>query len=140
MGYKITSSIDIDIALAFAVSHHGLFYMAYEATQAYGDRWLIRREWTSTSPREIKRITLVDLLFKFHPFGGLVMVSDLISSYCHEKGIDYREVISRAGSYSELISSLIEEAQELEGALDKDDPRADRGLEAILSLLLGGVK
>lgn len=140
LGYEITEPIDIEISLAFAVSHHGLFYMAYEATQAYGERWLIRREWTNTPTREIKRITLVDLLFKFHPFGGLVMVSDLISSYCHEKKIDYKRVISRTGLYRELISGLIEEARDLERVLDQDDPRADRGLEAILSLLLGGVK
>jgi hypothetical protein len=137
--YDITAPIDIETALAFAASHHGLFYISYEATKNYGDKWLIRREWTTMSSNEIKRITLVDLLFLYHPFGGIVMISDLIHSYCHEKGLDYKSILSRAPSYKELFDILMKEAEALEVALNKEEPRADRGLRALLGLLAGGV-
>ncbi|MDK2879239.1 MAG: hypothetical protein PWR06_1955 [Thermoanaerobacteraceae bacterium] len=137
--YKITDPIDLDMVLAFAVSHHGLFYMSYESTKNYGDKWLIRREWTTRTINEVKRITLVDLLLLFHPFGGLVMVSDLIHSFCHEKGIDYRNLISETASYGQLLDKLIEEADNLEMALNKDDPRSNRGIKELLELLMGGV-
>jgi hypothetical protein len=138
--YVVDSKIDLEMALAFAVSHHGLFYMAYEATVNYGNQWLIRREWTTRPSREIKRITLVDLLFMYHPFGGLVMISDLIHSFCHEKGIDYRYVLENSDSYKGLIDSLICKADELEATLNRSDPRGNRSLASLLRLLLGEIK
>jgi len=139
LNYNITMPIDIEIALAFAISHHGLFYISYETTKNYGDKWLIRREWTTTNTNEIKRITLVDLLFLYHPFGGLVMISDLIHSFCHEKGLEFRTILSCAQKYREVFDILIREAEELEVALNKDEPRAERGLKALLRLLAGGM-
>lgn len=138
--YTFDAPVDLEFALAFAVSHHGLFYMAYESTQNYGDRWLIRREWTTRPIREKKRITLVDLLFMYHPFGGLVMVADLIHSFCHEKGMDYRSILKDAVSYKGLVDSLLLKADELEQALNKSDPRGNRDLGDLLKLLLGEVK
>ena len=73
---------------AFAVTHHGLFYVSYERAKSGMLPPLIRRQWTSFYPNEERRITLVDLLFEYHPLGGLVMISDLIASYCHERSFD----------------------------------------------------
>uniref|UniRef100_UPI00321FD5FA HD domain-containing protein n=1 Tax=Thermogutta sp. TaxID=1962930 RepID=UPI00321FD5FA len=50
----------MDHVWAFAVTHHGLFYVSYE--RAGGEvRPLIRHQWTSFYPNEERRITLVDL-------------------------------------------------------------------------------
>lgn len=136
--YKISSDIDLIIALAFAVTHHGLFYMAYESTKNFGDRWLIRREWTNTDANEIKRITLVDLLFTYHPFGGLVIISDLVHSYCHEKGLDYLDILYRASSYRELVEILLGNIEYLDGCIEKREGRDLQGLRELLLLLLGG--
>ena len=81
----------------------------------------------------------MDLLFLYHPFGGLVMISDLIHSFCHEKGLEFRTILSCAQKYREVFDILIKEAEELEVALNKDEPRAERGLKALLRLLAGGM-
>lgn len=138
LGYKITSKIDIEMVLAFAASHHGLFYISYEATRNYGDKWLIRREWTTRDLNEIERITLTDLLFLYHPFGGVVMAADLVHSFCHEKGINYSELLKEAKSFGDILRKLTEEADKLEEILNKDEPRANRGVQNLLRLLLGG--
>lgn len=139
IGHCISTSIDLEIALAFAVTHHGLFYMAYESTKNWGDRWLIRREWTSTTANEIKRITLVDLLFTYHPFGGLVIVSDLIHSFCHENGLDYRDVLRRADSYRDLVIMLVEKKDQFNQCVELWEGRNKQGLRELLLLLLGGI-
>jgi len=91
LGYRLDlASLDgaMEHIWAFAVSHHGLFYLSYERGRDQVLRPLIRRQWTSFYPSEERRITLVDLLIEYHPLGGLVMISDLVASYCYEKGKD----------------------------------------------------
>ncbi len=120
---------------AFAVSHHGLFYLSYERGRDQVLRPLIRRQWTSFYPNEERRITLVDLLFEYHPLGGLVMISDLVASYCYEKGKDYQALFGEAWSLAELVEKLIERADEVEAGMDE----RDYGLKETLRLVGGGL-
>ena len=123
---------------AFAVTHHGLFYVSYERDADGEVRPRVRRQWTCSAQREVRRITLVDLLVEYHPLGGLVMIGDLIASYCHENRKDYRKAFAQARTLRELIERLTQLAPEIEAALTRDDPR-DYGLEAVLALLGGGL-
>lgn len=125
----------------FAVSHHGLFYLSLE-------RWprcpepipLVRRQWTTFYPREESRVTLTDLLLEYHPLGGLVIVSDLVASYCHGSDRALDEVLQKYERIEDFIAAvLLPKASEIEGYYCADDPR-DFGLEAILKLLLGGIR
>ena len=86
LNYRFTEPIDFEDALAFAVSHHGLFYLSFEARDGQVIE-RIRREWTVFNYAEKRRITLTDLLFDYHPLGGLVIIADLIGSFCYEQGI-----------------------------------------------------
>jgi len=128
----------MDHAWAFAVTHHGLFYVSYE--RARGEVCpLIRRQWTSSYPNEERRITLVDLLFEYHPLGGLVMIGDLVASYCHEQGRDYQALFGSPTSIKAIFERLIERADEIEGGIKRYDPR-DYGLKETLTLLAGGIQ
>jgi len=73
LGYRL-DLVSLDGAMehiwAFAVSHHGLFYLSYERGRDQVLRPLIRRQWTSFYPNEERRITLVDLLFEYHLLEG----------------------------------------------------------------------
>lgn len=129
----------MDHIWVFAVTHHGLFYLSYERGRDGALRPLIRRQWTSFYPNEERRITLVDLLFEYHPLGGLVMISDLVASYCHEQGKDYQTSFGQASSLGELFERLIQNADEIERGIKHYDPR-DYGLEATLTLLAGGIR
>ena len=124
---------------AFAVTHHGLFYLSYERGKDQVLRPLIRRQWTSFYPNEERRITLVDLLFEYHPLGGLVMISDLVASYCHENGKDYSSVLNKFKDIGELLDWLVDRSNELEAEMVDHDPR-DQGLRETLKLLAGGLK
>jgi len=124
---------------AFAVTHHGLFHLSYEWDRSGIVRPLIRRQWTSFYPNEERRITLVDLLFEYHPLGGLVMISDLVASYCHEQGKDYTALFGRISSLGQLFERLIEQAAEIEGGIRRYDPR-NYGLKETLTLLAGGIR
>jgi hypothetical protein len=140
----------MDHIWAFAVTHHGLFYVSYErvgpsltarfpARAEEGDvHPLIRRQWTSFYPHEERRITLVDLLFDYHPLGGLVMIADLVASYCHEQGKDYAALFGQVATMGQLLDTLIERASELEDSLQRYDPR-DYNLRETLRLLAGGM-
>ncbi|MFW6017062.1 MAG: HD domain-containing protein, partial [bacterium] len=83
---KYSDEILKDI-LAFAVSHHGLYFLSIIDKGKYQ----VKRYWTEFSPEEKSRITLTDLLFEYHPVGGLILLADLIHSYSLAKGIDYRK-------------------------------------------------
>jgi len=135
LGYRL-DLVSLDGAMehiwAFAVSHHGLFYLSYERGRDQVLRPLIRRQWTSFYPNEERRITLVDLLFEYHPLGGLVMISDLVASYCYEKGKDYQALFGEVESLGELVERLIERADEVEAA-------RDYGLRETLELLGGSI-
>jgi len=120
---------------AFAVSHHGLFYLSYERGRDQVLRPLIRRQWTSFYPNEVRRITLVDLLFEYHPLGGLIMISDLVASYCYETGKDYQVLFGEVESLGELVERLIERADEVEAGMDA----RDYGLRETLMLVGGGL-
>lgn len=124
---------------AFAVTHHGLFHLSCERDRNGIVRPLIRRQWTSFYPNEERRITLVDLLFEYHPLGGLVMISDLVASYCHEQGKDYTALFGQISNLGQLFEQLIERAGEIEGSIRRYDPR-DYGLRETLTLLAGGIR
>jgi hypothetical protein len=140
LGYRFSSSVNFDDALAFAVSHHGLFYLSFEMRNGQ-EVHRIRREWTLFNYEETQRLTLVDLLFEYHPLGGLVIISDLLGSFCYEQQIqDADTIISRAGSMRELIDWLLAEniVETVEKSIQQYDPRT-YGLRAILTLLAGGL-
>ncbi len=128
----------MDHIWAFAVTHHGLFYISYEGNRSGTLRPLIRRQWTSFYPNEERRITLVDLLFEYHPLGGLVMTGDLVASYCHEQGKDYAVLFGQVSSLEKLLEQLIERAGEIEAGLARYDPR-DYSLRETLRLLGGAL-
>ncbi|MGQ9555766.1 MAG: HD domain-containing protein [Anaerolineae bacterium] len=129
----------MDYIWAFAVTHHGLFHVSYERDRAGVVRPLIRRQWTSFYPNEERRITLVDLLFEYHPLGGLVIIADLIASYCHEQGKEYQALFGQAFGLGEVFQRLIEHADEIEEGIKRYDPR-DYGLKETLTLLAGGIQ
>ena len=139
LGYRLDpASLDgaMEHIWAFAVSHHGLFYLSYERGRDQVLRPLIRRQWTSFYPNEERRITLVDLLFEYHPLGGLVMISDLVASYCYEKGKDYQALFGESRSLGELVERLIERADEVEKEMDA----RDYGVRETLRLVGGGLQ
>ena len=126
--------------LAFAVTHHGLFYLSYEQRGSQVVK-RIRREWNVFNYGEQQRITLADLLFDYHPLGGLVMIADLLGTYCHEQQISNAdELIDRAESLRELIDLLMTEqvVDQVESSIKKYDPRT-YSLRDILTLLEGGM-
>lgn len=140
LDYKFTESIDLDIALAFAVTHHGLFYESFEKRNREIIR-RVRREWTLFNYGEQLRITLADLLFDYHPLGGLVMISDLLGSFCYEKGIANPDIIiGQARSMRQLIDILLHEGapETVEDSVKRYDPCATYGLRDLLTLLAGG--
>ncbi|MBM4431845.1 MAG: hypothetical protein FJ026_16085 [Chloroflexi bacterium] len=124
---------------AFAVTHHGLFHVSYERDRTGTLRPLIRRQWTSFYPNEERRITLVDLLFEYHPLGGLVMIGDLVASYCHEQGKDYSALFGQVSSPGQLFEQLTEHAGEIEESMKQYDPR-DYALKETLKLIAGGIR
>lgn len=140
LDYKFTGEINLDDVLAFAVSHHGLFYLSFEERNGQVLR-RVRREWTVFNYGEQQRITLADLLFDYHPLGGLVIIADLLGSFCYEQRIaDADEIIERAGSLRELIETLLQEgvAETVEESIKQYDPRT-YALRDLLALLAGGL-
>lgn len=128
----------MDHVWAFAVTHHGLFYVSHERERNGGVRPLIRRQWTSFYPNEERRVTLVDLLFEYHPLGGLVIIADLVASYCHEQGKGYADLFGPVRTMGELAERLVAGAEEIEVGLTRYDPR-DYGLREMLRLLARGM-
>jgi hypothetical protein len=140
LNHKSTEPIDIEDALAFAVSHHGLFYLSFEARDGQVLK-RIRREWTVFNYAEKRRITLTDLLFDYHPLGGLVIIADLLGSFCYEQGIaNADEIIHRAKSLRGLIDTLLREgaAETVEESVWEYDPR-NYALRDLIILLAGGL-
>jgi len=129
----------MDHIWAFAVTHHGFFYLSYERDRNGVLRPLIRRQWTSFYPNEERRITLVDLLFEYHPLGGLVIIADLIASYCHEQGKDYGALFGDASDLGDVFEHLIVYADDIEEGIKRYDPR-DYSLKETLTLLAGGIR
>jgi hypothetical protein len=127
----------MDHIWAFAVSHHGLFYVSFERARGVVCP-LIRRQWTSFYPSEERRITLVDLLFEYHPLGGLVMIADLVASYCHEQGRDYTTLFGQVATIGQLLNTLIGRAREIANSMQSCDP-LDYSLLETLCLLAGAI-
>lgn len=123
---------------AMAVTHHGLFYVSYERGRDGDLRRLIRRTWTSFYPGEESRITLADLLFEFHPLGGLVIIGDLLASYAFEQDRDIAWVTADLCDLPGVFECLLKSADELEANIQKYDPR-EYGLRETLKLLASGV-
>ena len=124
----------------FAVTHHGLFYVSLEEWDGYdGPQPLIRREWTTFYPREIGRRTLLDLLLRYHPLGGAVIVADLLASYAHENSKDLDSILAEHQHPGDIIENvLLPNAESIEASIRRYDPR-EYSLRATLDLLLGGV-
>ncbi len=124
----------------FAVTHHGLFYVSLEEWDGYeGVQPLIRREWTTFYPREVGRRTLLDLLVRYHPLGGAVIVADLLASYAHENGKDLDALLKEYVHPRDVVNQvLLPNAESIEASIQSYDPR-DYSLKATLNLLLGGL-
>jgi Cas3, HD domain len=140
LGYQFTGKIDIDDALAFALGHHGLFHLSFEARNGEVLR-RVRRDTTVFGYGEQRRITLTDLLFDYHPLGGLVMIADLLASFCYEQRVeDSDDIIWRAKTFGELINLAVLEgiADKVEESIKRYDPRT-YGLRELLTLLAGGL-
>lgn len=140
LNYKFTEPISFEDILAFAVTHHGLFYLSIEQRN---EEMLprIRREWTVFNYGEQRRITLADLLFDYHPLGGLIIIADLLGSYCYEQRLgDINNLFCRAGSLLELIRLLLQDEaiKTLEEGIGKYDPRL-YGLRDLIILIAGGL-
>lgn len=126
----------LEWAWATAVNHHGLFYLSYEQDVAGQIQRRARRQWTSYTPLEVQRLTLVDCLFHFHPLGGLVIMADQIASYIFDKGYSLDNFFANAQNLSSLFNQLIEIAEETEKSMKQDDPR-NYQLRDMLFLLAG---
>lgn len=126
----------LEWAWAFAVNHHGLFYLSYEEDETGQVQRRARRQWTSYTPLEARRLTLVDCLFHFHPLGGLVIMADQIASYAFGKGYNLDEFFADVQSLPALANRLLEIADETEASMKQDDPR-DYYLRDMLLLLAG---
>ncbi|PRX21210.1 CRISPR-associated endonuclease Cas3-HD [Orenia metallireducens] len=144
---KILAHLDLELdyseevledILAFAVSHHGLFFLSKVDEDEY--KYKVKKYWTEFSPEEQSRITLTDLLFEYHPAGGFIVLADLIHSYSLAKGVDYRKKIKEL-SDNESILGFIEEyfADEALVAEKEKEARMTDALKEILKLTLGGV-
>lgn len=140
VGYRFSGTVNIEDALAFAVTHHGLFYLSFEE-RAGNVLPRVRREWTVFNYGEQRRITLADLLFDYHPLGGLVILADLLGSFGYEQGVDNLEgLLQRARSLGELVDLILAGGviETVERALQAYDPRT-AGLRDLLTLLRGGL-
>lgn len=141
LNYRFTEPINFEDALAFAVTHHGLFYLSFEVRDGQMIP-RIRREWTVFNYGEIRRITLIDLLFDYYPLGGVVIIADLLGSFCYEQSTaNVDDLISYAKSFRDLIDLLIQEnaAEKVEESVKQYDLRTYR-MRDLLNLLAGGLE
>lgn len=126
----------LEWAWACAVTHHGMYYLSYEQNGTNHLKRQVRRQWTTFAPLEVRRLTLVDLLFHFHPLGGLVILADQIASHAFEKGYDLDLVFRHTKSLTDVFNRVISVADETEASLKQDDPR-NYNLREMLQLLAG---
>lgn len=108
---------------AYAVNHHGLFYLSYEADEAGQVQRRARRQWTSYTPFEVRRLTLVDCLFHFHPLGGLVIMADQLASYAFDENIAMSQLFANVSNFPTLMNQLVALADETETSMKQDEPR-----------------
>ena len=102
-----------------------------------GAQPLIRRNWVSLYPNEVRRITLIDLLVEYHPIGGLVMVGDLMASYAFEQERDLAWAFDGVETLPQVFDKLLSQADNLEQSATAYDPRS-YALREILTLLAAG--
>jgi hypothetical protein len=132
--------VNLEDVFAFAVSHHGLFYVSVEEWPGRPETMLTRRRWTTFYPREKRRITLTDLLLRYHPLGGLVIISDLVASYCHGENICLKTVLGKHETVEDFIADVLMPNVETLDAHIRADNGRDYGLRNTLRLLLGGLR
>ncbi|PZS04566.1 MAG: hypothetical protein DLM69_01715 [Candidatus Chloroheliales bacterium] len=148
-GYEISEKhINVDDILTLATTHHGMFYVSTEMWQERDadnkptgqeeQRLVVRRQWTVFYPREIKRQTLTDLLLRYHPLGGLVIVSDLVASSTWERERNLNEVLQGCTSLAGTINTLLDrDVSTLEHSYQAEQSR-NIAVGSTLRLLLGG--
>ena len=125
---------------AHAVTHHGLFYVSTE-THNGERRPCIRRQWTVFYPSEESRLTLADLLFEYHPLGGLVIVGDIVASAWHGWRRPLSEMLQQYHTLDELMRLVQRPDTQAEAAEQiRRDERRDTHLSDMIALLLGGVR
>ena len=144
-GYRIDPAHLRDDAVmgdvwAHAVTHHGLFYVSTEAHNGQ-TRPCIRRQWTAFYAAEQSRLTLADLLFEYHPFGGLVIVGDIVASAWHGRRQPIKGLLRQYSTLEQFIA-LVQQADVIEEAADQQrvDEGRDTHLGEMIALLLGGVQ
>lgn len=144
-GYRIDPANLQDDAVmndvwAHAVTHHGLFYVS---TEVHGgqERPCIRRQWTAFYSGERSRLTLADLLFEYHPLGGLVIVGDIVASAWHGMRQPIKGVLEQYTSLKEFID-VVQKPEVIEKAAEQQriDERRDTHLGDMIGLLLGGIR
>ena len=142
-GYSINAdhlnnSDSMDWVWTFVVTHHGLFYLSYEKWGDNPIRPCVRRKWTTFYPNEVRRLTLADLLFKFHPIGGLVILGDLMGSFAFEQKRSLDQTFEGVLNLHTAFNQLVHEADELEKSIQVYDPRT-YSLRQTLELLAAGL-
>jgi hypothetical protein len=130
---------NMEWAWAYAVAHHGIYYLSYEQDASGNLHRTARRQWTSFTPLEYQRLTLVDLLIHFHPLGGLVIMADLMASYAFENQRDLAHVFDGVTKLPHVFGRLLNWSQELESGIQAYDPR-DYHLKELLTLLANGIR
>ena len=121
--------VDLDDVLAFAVTHHGVFYSSME-----NGLWRARREWTRMEPQEQRRITLADLLIRYYPLGGAVIFADLLHSLQIATGCDHSGQILNTRNRQEWFEYLRAWRDRIEEGKEAD--RKTRLPHDLLELLL----
>jgi uncharacterized protein (UPF0332 family) len=134
----LSDSEAMDWVWTFVVSHHGLFYLSYEQWGDNPIRPCVRRKWTTFYPNEVRRLTLADLLFTFHPIGGLVILGDLMGSSAFEQQRNLAKAFEGVSDLRTAFNRLLHEADELEKSIQAYDPRT-YSLRQTLELLATGL-
>lgn len=144
-GYRVAPEHLEDAALlddvwAHAVTHHGLFYVSTEMHKSL-PRPCIRRQWTAFYPREQSRLTLADLLFEYHPLGGLVIVGDIVASAWHGRKRPIEDVLQSYSTLGEFLTLIDgEDVLQAASAQIMRDERRDTHLGDMVGLLIGGLR
>jgi len=113
LNYDELSPRDKEDIAAFIVSHHSRFYLSVISKSLdLGKKCKVRHCWTLWYPDEIMKITLADLLFRYHPCGGFITLGDYIHSWSLEERTKYNFLVERmiagwkSGNEQEIGGSL----------------------------------
>ena len=83
-------------------------------------------------------MTLADLLFKFHPIGGLVILGDLMGSSAFERERSLAQTFEGVSDLHTAFNRLLHESDKLEKSIQAYDPRT-YSLRQTLELLAAGL-